>query len=84
MPSGYTAADLAMPVHTVALVTLGLWLIDNVAMACCPGGDRLAGASGMLGQPARGWAVGLLPGPESAQEGLEEPVTLDFTPVDEL
>jgi hypothetical protein len=33
MPSGYTAADLAMPVHTVALVTLGLWLIDNVALS---------------------------------------------------
>jgi kynurenine formamidase len=33
MPSGYTTPDLAMPVHTVALVALGLWLIDNVALS---------------------------------------------------
>ena len=33
IPSGYTTPDLTMPVHTVALVALGLWLIDNVGLS---------------------------------------------------
>jgi kynurenine formamidase len=33
MPSGYATPDLTMPVHTVALVALGLWLIDNVGLS---------------------------------------------------
>jgi kynurenine formamidase len=28
-PSGYEAQDLAVPVHAVALVAMGLWLLDN-------------------------------------------------------
>jgi kynurenine formamidase len=28
-PSGYEAQDMAVPVHTVALVAMGLWLLDN-------------------------------------------------------
>ena len=33
MPSGYAALDLWMPVHTVSLVALGLWLIDNMELS---------------------------------------------------
>jgi kynurenine formamidase len=33
IPSAYTTPDLTMPVHTVALVALGLWLIDNAALS---------------------------------------------------
>jgi kynurenine formamidase len=33
IPSGYAAPDLMMPVHAVALVALGLWLIDNAALS---------------------------------------------------
>ena len=33
VPSGYTTPDLIMPVHSVALVALGLWLIDNMALS---------------------------------------------------
>jgi kynurenine formamidase len=33
MPSGYAAPDLMMPVHSVALVAMGLWLVDNVALS---------------------------------------------------
>jgi kynurenine formamidase len=33
IPSGYATPDLTMPVHNVALVALGLWLIDNVALS---------------------------------------------------
>jgi kynurenine formamidase len=31
-PSGYDSLDLFRPVHTVSLVALGLWLIDNMAL----------------------------------------------------
>lgn len=31
-PSGYDLPDLFRPVHTVSLVALGLWLIDNMAL----------------------------------------------------
>lgn len=31
-PSGYQRPDLIVPIHAVALVAMGLWLIDNVAL----------------------------------------------------
>lgn len=32
MPSGYGGPSLGLPVHAVALVALGLWLVDNVSL----------------------------------------------------
>lgn len=33
LPSGYDTLDLAMPVHAVGLVALGLWLVDNAELS---------------------------------------------------
>ncbi len=38
IPSGYAGPSLGLPVHAVALVALGLWLVDNMAL------HELAGA----------------------------------------
>jgi hypothetical protein len=31
-PSGFPTLDLLRPIHTVGLVALGLWLIDNMEL----------------------------------------------------
>lgn len=31
-PSGFAAKDLALPVHCVALVAMGLWMVDNMEL----------------------------------------------------